>query len=196
MLAFAPAAALAVLDALGGSGQPDDPATAGGSLAYLAAVARFASGLAGRGRVLPVLAAEDGALAARWRPVLGGADLQRARDLAAAMPPSCRAVSAQPPGPLLGDALDALADAAVRARLPSSLLPARRGRTPARLPVAERYVLALTADDARVETPAPRDEDEAADLAAELGGWLDGARIPAGPVRTCFRLAEPETSRR
>jgi len=191
VLAFAPAAALAVLDALGGSGQPDDPATAGGSLAYLAAVAGFASGLAGRGRVLPVLAAEDGALAARWRPVLGGADEQRARDLAAAMPPAGRAVSAQPPGLLLGDALDALADAAVRARLPSSLLPARRGRAPARLPVAERYVLALTADDARIELPAPRDEDEAAGLAAELGGWLDGARIPAGPVRTCFRLAEP-----
>jgi superfamily II DNA or RNA helicase len=196
VLAFAPAAALAVLDALGGSGQPDDPATAGGSLAYLAAVARFASGLAGRGRVLPVLAAEDGALAARWRPVLGGADEQRGRDLAAAMPPACRAASSgqggQAPGPLLGDALDARADAAGRARLPSSLLPARRGRTPARLPVAERYVLALTADDARVETPTPRDEDEAAGLAAELGGWLDGARIPAGPVRTCFRLAEPD----
>src|SRR5436309_1600952 len=81
------APALAVLAALGGSGQPDDPATAGGSLAYLAAVARFAAGLAERGRVLPVLAAEDGTLAARWRPVLGGADVQRARDLAAAMPP-------------------------------------------------------------------------------------------------------------
>ena len=87
VLAFGPADALAVLAALGGSGQPDDPATAGGSLAYLAAVARFASGLAERGRVLPVLAAEDGTLAARWRPVLGGADVQRARDLAAAMPP-------------------------------------------------------------------------------------------------------------
>src|SRR5436190_1249922 len=39
VLAFGPAAALTVLAALGGSGQPDDPATAGGSLAYLAAVA-------------------------------------------------------------------------------------------------------------------------------------------------------------
>ena len=91
VLAFGPAAALTVLATLGGPGQPDDPATASGSLAYLAAVARFASGLAERGRVLPVLAAEDGTLAARWRPVLGGADVQRARDLAAAMPPACRA---------------------------------------------------------------------------------------------------------
>src|SRR5689334_10289594 len=68
VLAFGPADALTVLVALGGSGQPDDPATAGGSLTYLAVVARFASGLAERGRVLPVLAAEDGTLAARWRP--------------------------------------------------------------------------------------------------------------------------------
>jgi superfamily II DNA or RNA helicase len=196
VLAFGPADALAVLTALGGPGQPDDPATAGGSLAYLAAVARFASGLAERGRVLPVLAAEDGTLAARWRPVLGGADVQRARDLAAAMPPACRAVGSGPgaeaPGPLLSDALDALADAAARSRLPSSLLPARRGRAPARLPVAERYALALTAPDARVEVLTAKDEDEAAALAAELDAWLDSARIPAGPVRTCFRLAEPE----
>ncbi len=88
VLAFGPAAALAVL---GGSGQPDDVAAAGGSLAYLAAVARFAADLAARGRVLPLLAAEGENYAARWRPVLGGADAQRAHDLAAAMPPSCRA---------------------------------------------------------------------------------------------------------
>ena len=36
------------------------------------------------------------------RPVLGGADAQRARDLAAAMPPSCRAVAGDAPGTLLG----------------------------------------------------------------------------------------------
>src|SRR5690348_8429519 len=198
VLAFGPAAALTVLAALGGSGQPDAPATAGGSLAYLAAVARFACGLAERGRVLPVLADEDGTLAARWRPVLGGADVQRARDLAAAMPPACRAAGSGPgaeaPGPLMSDALDALADAAARSRLSSSLLPARRGRSPARLPVAERYALALTAPDARVEVLTAKDEDEAAALAAELDAWLDGARIPAGPVRTCFRLAEPEAA--
>ncbi len=39
----------------------------------------------------------------------------------------------------------------------------------------------------------PEDEAEAAELAAELGAWRDGAVIPAGPVRTCFRLAEPAT---
>ena len=193
VLALGPAAALVVLcdSGLGGSGPPDEGAIAGGSLTYLAAVARFAASLAARGRVLPVLEAEGATYAARWRPVLGGADAQRARDLAAAMPPSCRAVSGQAPGTLLGSVLDALADAAARARLPASLLPARRGRTPARLPVAERFVLALTTTDARLDVVTPQDEAETAGLAAELDAWRDGAVIPAGPVRTCFRLAEP-----
>ncbi len=75
VLAFGPAAALAVLGAFsefGGWGQPDDSAAiAGGSLPYLAAVARFAADLAARGRVLPVLADEGETYAARWRPVLG-----------------------------------------------------------------------------------------------------------------------------
>ena len=192
VLAFAPAAALEVLVGFGGS--DDAAATAGGSLPYLAAVARFAADLAARGRVLPVLVDEGETYAARWRPVLGGADAQRAHDLAAAMPPSCRAAGDELPGPLLAGALDALADAAARARLPASLLPPRRGRTPARLPVAERFVLALTTTDARLEVATPQDEAELAELAAELDAWRDAAQIPAGPVRTCFRLAEPAES--
>src|SRR6516225_5494989 len=83
VLAFAPAAALDLLRAAGEVGELVIP---GASLPYLAALARFADGLAARGRVLPVLAAEDGGRAARWRPVLDSADAQRAQDLAAAMP--------------------------------------------------------------------------------------------------------------
>ena len=190
VLAFAPADALDLLAAVGHLG--DLTAAVGESLPYLAAVARFADGLAARGRVLPVIAAEDGGFAARWRPVLGGGDAQRARDLAAAMPPSCRAVGGEPPGRLLAAALDGLADAAARTRLPAPLLAARRGRTPARIPWAERYVVALTATDARLDVVTPQDEAEVAQLAAELDRWLDGAQKPAGPVRTCFRLTEPE----
>ena len=181
VLAFAPAAALAVLDALGGSGQPDDPATAGGSLAYLAAVARFASGLAGRGRVLPVLAAEDGALAARWRPVLGGADVQRARDLAAAMPPSCRAASSgglSRPGRCWATPSTPWPTRPSGPGCRPRCCRARRGRTPARLPVAERYVLALTADDARVET-------------AGATGRGRGGRPGRGTGRVAGRRADP-----
>jgi superfamily II DNA or RNA helicase len=189
VLAFGPAAAL---DVLGGISHADDAAaTAGGSLPYLAAVARFAADLAARGRVLPVLAAHDGAYAARWRPVLGGADAQRGHDLAAAMPPSCRAVAGEPPGLLLAGALESLTDAAARSRLPGPLLPARRGRGPARLKMAERFVAALSADDPRIDVVSAQDEAEGRELAAELDAWLDSAQIPAGPVRTCFRLTEP-----
>ncbi len=190
VLAFGPAAALAVLGEFAASGPPEDVA-AGGSLTYLAAAARFAADLAARGRVLPALAAEGDSFAARWRPVLGGADAQRARDLAAAMPPACRAAAGEAPGPLLADVLDALADTAARTRLPASLLPARRGRTPARLPVAERFVLSLTTTDACLGVVTPQDELQIAALTAELDAWLDSAQIPAGPVRTCFRLTEP-----
>jgi superfamily II DNA or RNA helicase len=189
VLAFGPAAALDLLGSVGSLG--DVAAVAGGSLPYLAALARFADGLAARGRVLPVLVAEDGAYAARWRPVLDGADAQRARDLAAAMPASCRAAVPEPPGPLLAGALDCLTDAAARTRLPAPLLSARRGRTPSRIPWPERFVVALTTTDARLDAATPQDEEEAGALAAELAAWLDGALIPAGPVRTCFRLAEP-----
>ncbi|HLK77522.1 MAG TPA: SNF2-related protein [Streptosporangiaceae bacterium] len=188
-LVFAPAAAL---DLLGAAGEVAGLAVPGASLPYLAALASFADGLAARGRVLPVLAEDEyGGYTARWRPVLGGTDTQRARDLAAAMPASCRAVAGEAPGILLAAALDSLADAAARSRLPGSLLPARRGRTPAHIPVAERFVAALTSTDARLDVVTPRDETEAAALAAELDAWLDRALIPAGPVRTCFRLTEP-----
>ena len=194
VLAFAPAAALDLLRAAGDLGELVVP---GASLPYLAALARFADGLAARGRVLPVLAAQGRGegrwvgYAARWRPVLGGTDVQRARDLAAAMPASCRAVAGDPPGVLLAGALDDLVDAAARTRLPGPLLPARRGRTPARLSLAERYVVALTSTDARLDVATPEEEAEAARLATDLDAWLDRAQIPAGPVRTCFRLAEP-----
>ena len=214
-LAFDAATALELLAAVGLLDQDVIPDAA---IGYLAAIATFASGLAVRGRVLPVLVEEPGGYAARWHPVLAAADARHAADLAGAMPPSCRGAVQPGGGPaagpdaapeaLLSGALNALADAAARTRLrtpandaagdetvarsPSaSLLPARRGRTPARVPVAERYVAALTSTDARVEVATPRDEAEAAALAAELAAWLDSARMPSGPVRTSFRLIEP-----
>jgi superfamily II DNA or RNA helicase len=189
VLAVAPAAAL---DLLGS--ELSEFVVPGASLPYLAAVARFADGLAARGRVLPVLVAEGSCYAARWRPVLGGTDAQRARDLAGAMPASCRALAGDPPGTVLAAALDGLADAAARTRLAGSLLPVRRGRTPALIPLAERYVAALTSTDARLDVATPQDEAEAAQLADQLQAWLDRALVPgygSGPVRTCFRLIEP-----
>jgi SNF2 family DNA or RNA helicase len=266
-LAFGPAAALTLLAALDPVDSPLAAAAhpdliAGGSAVYWAAVARFAADLGARGRILPGLGrAGDGAAVlgsaggpesagdssagqcwvAAWRPVLTGPDAPRAAELAGAMPPVCRAgePGGQPPGPLLAGALDALADAAARARLDVSaagppgsarqhgtaqpgmahdgagqqaaaqhgagqyeaaqhgaaqhwgLLPPRRGRRPARVPVAERWAAALTGPDAEVEVATAEDEAEAAELAAALDTWRAAAQAPAGPVRTCFRLVEP-----
>jgi len=163
----------------------------GGSVGYLTAVARFADELVTRGRVLPVLTAEEQGFAARWRPVLSAADGQRARELAAAIPPACLAADDTAGGPLVAGMLDALADATARTRLPGALLPARRGRRPAQIPIIERSVAALTGSDPVVEVAGPDDEREAQALAAEFAEWLAAAARPAGPVRTCFRLVEP-----
>jgi SNF2 family DNA or RNA helicase len=194
-LTFEPAAAAGLLAVVGAAGSLSAQAVAGGTLRYLAAVALLAGDLAARGRVLPCLrAGGDGEHAAGWRPVLSGADAERARELAAGMPALWRATTAdgEPPAAVLAGALDALADASARARLvPLPLLPARRGRRPARVPVAERWAAALTAADPAVEVTTPQDETEAAELAAELDAWHAAAQLPAGPVRTCFRLVEP-----
>ncbi len=208
-LAIEPPAALGVLAALdrlaaagelGGAGE----LAAGGSVAYWAAVAWFADDLAARGRVLPALVppADDtarsaAAWAARWYPVLTGHDARRAAEFADAMPPLCRAAEpgGEPPAPILAAALAALADAAARARLAAgppgwTLLPARRGRRPAHVPVAERWAAALASPDPHVLVDAAEDETAAA-LAAALDDWRAAAQAPAGPVRTCFRLVEP-----
>ncbi|HEY3956581.1 MAG TPA: SNF2 helicase-associated domain-containing protein, partial [Streptosporangiaceae bacterium] len=180
----------------GDGGPPSGEVVPGGTLHYLAAVARLAADLAARGRILPSLRAGDDGYAAHWRPVLTGADADRARELAAGMPPLCRATESggRPAADVLTEMLDALADAAARAWLgPVPLLPARRGRKPARIPVAERWVDALTAADPSIEIATEQDETEATDLAAQLDTWHGAAQLPAGPVRTCFRLVEPDT---
>jgi SNF2 family DNA or RNA helicase len=200
VLVFEPVAAAALLAALDGF-LPGD-VVLGGSAGYLAAVARFAGDLVARGRVLPALVTEDGGYAARWRPVLAGADAGYARELAAAMPAVCRAALANPgadsvagtaPGFLLADMLDALADATARTRLPAVLLPARKGRRPSRIPVSERTVASLTTTAALVEVATPEDEREARELSAAFAVWLASTAPQGGSdrVRTCFRLVEP-----
>ena len=118
-------------------------------------------------------------------------------EFAEAMPPLCRAAEpgGEPPAPILAAALAALADAAARARLAAgppgwALLPPRRGRRSAAVPVAERWAAALASADPDVQVDAAEEETVAA-LAAALDDWRAAAQVPAGPVRTCFRLVEP-----
>jgi hypothetical protein len=188
-LVFEPIAATALLAAL--AELPPGEVVTSGSVGYLAAVARFAADLAERGRVLPALVEEDAGYAARWRPVLSAADARYARELAAAMPPACRAAADTGSGPLLADMLDALADASVRTRLPGALLPARKGRRPAKIDLIERFVDSLTAPQPLLEVATAADELQARQLSAAFADWLASAALPAGSVRTCFRLVEP-----
>ena len=185
------------------SGDTPDEVIFGQSVPYLAACAALAADLAARGRLLPALTrlaapeAAPGSYAARWRPVVSGADAQRVRELAQAMPPVCRATSeaGEPGAAVLASLLDALTDAAARASLATDpaidLLPPRRGRRPAKVSVTERWAAALTSTDPVFEVSGPADEDEAAVLAADLAAWHAAAQVPPGPVRTCFRLIEP-----
>ncbi len=142
------------------------------------------------------LAAHSGTRAAtgyfaRWRPVLAGAEALRARELTIALPPVCRATSAdgEPSASIVTEALDLLTDAAVRARLACvpgfELLPAG-----AAAPLTDRWAAALTTADGRLSV-AGRETAHAAQLAFALWAWQDAAQEPPGPARICFRLVEP-----
>jgi SNF2 family DNA or RNA helicase len=184
-LALDPFTGMALLRATEGA----DDVVRGSDLRFFALVADEALHLAGRGRVLPALLREDGDLTARWRPVITGADAERFRELARAMPPACRAADDdRPASQVLLDALTGLTDAAVRGIVPHPLLAARTGRIPDRLPLAERWAAALTGPDPAV-TREPGDDP--GELTAELDAWAAAARRPSGPLRVCFRLTEP-----
>ncbi|HXW88331.1 MAG TPA: hypothetical protein VEJ42_08720, partial [Streptosporangiaceae bacterium] len=180
-LSFDPDPALALLTIVG---QPDARLADGivaGSLHYLAGLAGLAADLAARGRVLPGLhAADDGSYAARWRPVLAGADAVRARELTGALPPLCRATSAdgEPSALVVSEALELLTDAAVRARLGRgpgfAILRAGSGA-----PLTDRWAAALSGPDGRLSLTS-RDRASAAQLAFALWAWQDAAQEPPG----------------
>ncbi|MFB4303177.1 DEAD/DEAH box helicase [Actinomadura sp. NTSP31] len=182
-LVLEPFPAMALLQAAEHSGD----VVPGSDLRFLCVLAEEAVHLAGRGQVLPALLREDGDLVARWRPVLD--DPARFRALARAMPAACRAADGgRPAAQVLREALSGLVDTAVRGVVPHPLLPPRRGKVPDRLPLAERWAEALTGPSAEVAREPGDDPDE---LVAELDAWAAAARRPSGPLRVCFRLAEP-----
>ena len=198
-VSFDPAGALALLTAIMQPGAQSERAVLTSSLQFLAALAALATDLTTRGRVLPGLdncedASPSGGVShvARWRPVLAGADALRARELALALPPLCRATSAagEPSGALVADALGLLTDAGVRARLAAApgfaVLPANQAA-----PLTDRWAAALTGADGQF-TVTGAEIAKAAQLAFALWAWQDAAQEPPGPVRTCFRLIEPD----
>ncbi|MEW9529769.1 DEAD/DEAH box helicase [Microbispora sp. NPDC049125] len=87
---------------------------------------------------------------------------------------------------VLMDVVAGLADAAVRQALPERLLGGHRPG--ARSPLADRWMVALTAEDAVLPGVAP---EQAEELAAPLREWLAQAHRSVGPFRVSFRLTEP-----
>ncbi|HEY7487000.1 MAG TPA: DEAD/DEAH box helicase [Streptosporangiaceae bacterium] len=159
----------------------------GTDLRFLALIADEALDHVEKGLVLPALLRDDGTLTARWQPVVY--NVPRFRELAQAMPAACRAAKGgQNASVVLREALYGLTDTAVRRAVPHPLLPPRKGRVPDLLPLAERWVAALTGPNAEVDRELGDDPDE---LAAELDAWAAPARLPAGPLRVSFRLVEP-----
>ncbi|MEV0346098.1 SNF2-related protein [Nonomuraea sp. NPDC050680] len=146
-------------------------------------VAEFARDLVGRGRVIPQLIPharqhpEETGGRAVWRPVLTGADAAYFRDLALAMPPACRTSEIERPSvEVLGAALDAFADALVRAALTEPLVTGPRTDQ-------ERWLAALTgADDSCPDSPQRR---------RELEEWRASVAAADGAAKVCFRLLEP-----
>nr|WP_296073542.1 DEAD/DEAH box helicase [uncultured Actinoplanes sp.] len=175
----------AALAALGALADPADEWIAGSSLRYLCVLAGHACDLAKRGRMLPQLVSEAGVPAARWRPVLTGADAASYRDFAAAMPPVVRATG-ETVARTLHDALDALVDASCRAIMPERLLHGHRAGPKAPLP--DRWIAALTADDPALPGARP---EEVRELGRALGDWMRAANEANGPNRVSFRLTEP-----
>ena len=153
---------------------------AGLSLTFWAAAMRFAGALTARQQFLPGLEEREGRYRACWQPFYGGADADRLRKLAQAMPHACRALTelqtlAPPETPalsLLSAFLAEICDALVRAApAPETALPASRrpikaktaAKTPAFDSLHDQWLHALHSADGRMsgrgggtERPSPR----------------------------------------
>jgi non-specific serine/threonine protein kinase len=187
-------------------GAPEGVVRIGSDLRQLFGLAGFAADLVRRGRVLPVaLPGEPGRGVARWRPVLTGADADWFRAAVAALPASYRAgalsqhldvaPSAVELGPDAADAgrdaagasaaaaVDALADAAVRARI-GPAVQIRSGQ-------GAQTGLAGWRRALRGADPGfPASSRKLAELTRALSAWQSEATAAPG-VRACFRLSEP-----
>ncbi len=171
---------LTVLERAAGNALPDDTTALGASVQHLCQLADLASDLVRRGRLLPIVVADPPG--AWWRPVLTGADAGWARMLAMTAPASLSAIGTDAGTTGWAALLDGLVDAAARARLGRARLTIGRAGSPA----ARAWLRALIGVDRRI---AGVDATEVAVLADELADWEADAL--AGPVRACFRLAEP-----
>lgn len=172
----------------------------GKTLAYWAAVLRFAGALVAREQFLPDVEQTDEIVRACWKPVLAGNSASQATRLAQAMPSACRALSTTAEGPpatpaptVLNHVLALLVDALVRSAFAPALVaavPRTRVRPPTFDSVHDQWLHALRSRDGGMTIAA----SEQASLAEQVHQWQRPIAVSAAsPFRLCFRLEEPET---
>jgi superfamily II DNA or RNA helicase len=200
-LPLAPDQALDLLCAAAGRETLAPGVIVGPTLAFWTSALRLAAALVAREQFVPdVLQSEDGWHAV-WRPVIAGADVGRSGQLARAMPPACRALSAgpdaapdRPAAAVLADFLQTTVDALVRTSVAAPVaaprLPARRGRkaAPAFDSIHDAWLHALRSEDGLLAgTDAERQG-----LAEQVRTWQRPLAVATeAPFRLCFRLEEP-----
>jgi hypothetical protein len=182
--------------------------TGGATMRYAAALAGLARRIVADGLAVPSMDWDDDdeLWYAAWQPMPSLRLAGLRAPMVAAMPPAFRCwlydseVALAPAGEVFDAALSALVDMlAQEAVAGGSGLPlsARRGRRPARTPVAEQWLAALTSDVNSMAVDEP-DDVAARELAAQLSHWRSGghdaAGSAAGLVRTCLRLCAPASA--
>jgi len=163
----------------------------GDDLAYWTAAMRLAAALVARQHFLPDIVEEEGAFAARWRPVPTHSEAEAMAQLDAAMPDTCRALGgdltsrASHAATILSGFVERVVDHLARAN----------GSHPPRTARAKFDSLEAQWLDALQRANPALEGDRAALIAFKQrvqAWWRPIAIGAASPFRLCFRLEEPE----
>ena len=175
----------------------------GEDLGFWAKALRFAGSLVARQKFLPGIAQENGTYSARWIPVIHGADAERLRNLARAMPAVSRALtrpkehSAQssegPSAPLsatmLSHFVEGILDHMVRSSKGTAFPGERRVRPAGWESLHDQWLYALRRGEGILEGEAT----ELIQFADQVRDWHRPVSVSlASPFRLCFRLEEPD----
>lgn len=197
-LEFEPGYAFGILAGL--PAHPPQGTAFGDSVRFWSDLALFSLELIAREQFIPTIKAGK----ATWAAVIDEDDCPRLEVFIESYPPSCRGFLAAgskaktgsaspPPRDLVMSFIDSAVDSFVRESLRDvQLLPTRRGRRPAVVPLAQQFLQALcTRSD---QSSLKASEPDLKSFSSDLQSWLSRL-LPSAydtPFRTCFRLEPPQ----